>query len=79
MTVGYGLGPELDDTATVLDANVGANLTRLSVGTNYLLNASTQWKTEFRFDQSTGYNFVNESGTARKEAATIGTALVVSF
>jgi hypothetical protein len=79
VTVGYGLGPELDDTGTVLDANVGANLTRLSVGTNYLLNASTQWKTEFRFDQSTGYNFVNESGAARKEAATIGTALVVSF
>lgn len=79
VTVGTGLGPELDDTGAVLDPTVGANLTRLSLGTNYLLNATTQWKTEIRFDQSTGYNFVNESGAARKDSMTIGTALVVSF
>jgi hypothetical protein len=80
--VGYygGLGPELDSTGAVIDPNVGANLTRISLGTNYLLNPTTQWKTEVRLDQSTGNNFANSDGTKFvKENITVGTSFVVAF
>lgn len=79
--LGAGLGPELDSSGALVDqANPkGANLTRLSLGTNYLLNATTQWKTEIRFDQSSGYNFQDESGAFKKNQTTLGTAVVVSF
>jgi hypothetical protein len=63
----------------VVDQNVGANLTRLSLGTNYLVNASTQWKTEIRVDQSTGANFVDSDGNFKNNKTTIGTSVVVSF
>ena len=78
-TAGTGLGPELDSTGTVVDPTVGANLTRLSLGTNYLLNATTQWKTEVRLDQSSGYNFKDEGGAPKRDKTSIGTSLVVSF
>ena len=80
-----GLGPERFasggfefDLDTGL-ATKGANLTRLTVGTNYQVNSSTQWKTEFRLDQSSGYNFVNSDGTFTKEKQSMGTSLVLSF
>lgn len=78
-TAGTGLGPELDETGAIVDPNTGANLTRLSLGTNYLLNPTTQWKTEFRVDQSSGYNFLDADGKYKKEKFTIGTSLVVAF
>lgn len=78
-TAGSGLGPELDSSGAVTDPTVGANLTRLSLGTNYLLNATTQWKSEIRFDQSTGYNFTSENGSPKRDKTTFGTSLVVSF
>ncbi|MCF8168293.1 MAG: DUF3138 family protein [Rhodoferax sp.] len=74
-----GLGPELDSAGVVLDPDKGASLTRLSLGTNYLLNASTQWKTELRLDQSSGYNFADDSGGFSKTKTTLGSALVVKF
>ena len=76
---GTGLGPELDSDGAIVDPTVGANLTRLSLGTNYLLNATTQWKTEIRFDQSSGYNLTDENGAPKRDKTTIGTSLVVSF
>ncbi len=80
---GTGLGPEVgldaDGLHAVLDATKGANLVRLSIGTNYLLNPSTQWKTEVRVDQSTGYNFMDADGAPTKTKTTIGTSLVVAF
>ncbi len=85
-TFGNGLGPERDSTGTViaLDADTGyattgANLTRLSLGTNYQINANTQWKTEYRLDQSTGYNFLMDDGTYSKTKNSLGTSLVLSF
>lgn len=76
---GTGLGPELDSLGLVVDQNVGANLTRISLGTNYLVNPSTQWKTEIRVDQSTGSNFTDQNGAATSSKATIGTSVLVSF
>jgi hypothetical protein len=72
-------GPELDNTGTVIDPSVGANRYALTLGTNYVLNANTQWKAELRTDRSSGYNFVNTDGTATKSKTTLGTSIVVSF
>jgi len=74
-----GVGPELDSSGKVIDVNVGANLTRISLGTNYLVNPSTQWKTEIRVDQSSGANFVDSDGNPKNNKTTIGTSVVVSF
>jgi len=74
-----GLGPELNSGGFVIDPNVGANLTRISLGTNYLVNPSTQWKTEVRVDQSTGSNFLDADGNFKNSKTTIGTSVVVSF
>ena len=78
-TGGTGIGPEMDDTGAITDPNVGASLTRVSLGTNYLLNPTTQWKTEIRMDQSSGNNFLDADGKYKKEKFTIGTSLVVAF
>ena len=78
-TAGTGLGPEMDSAGAIADPTVGANLTRLSLGSHYLLNASTQWKTEIRFDQSSGYNFTDENGAPKRDKLMFGTSLVVSF
>jgi hypothetical protein len=85
---GYGLGPELtDSTGLVYEtdpttglATTGASLTRLTLGTNYQINANTQWKTEYRVDQSSGYNFLDSDGTTYKKSKTgVATSLVLSF
>lgn len=75
-----GLGPVREsDGTTVLDATRGADLTRLTLGTNYQINANTQWKAEYRVDQSTGYNFLDANGIATRQRSRIGTSLVLSF
>ena len=74
-----GLGVEADETGTAIDANVGANLTRVSLGTNYQINANTQWKLEYRLDQSTGYNFKDLEGVFTRTKKFIGTSVVLSF
>ena len=84
----YGLGAENQDSTGMLQdldpttglVTTGANLTRLTVGTNYQINANTQWKTEYRVDQSTGYNFLDSDGvTYKKNKTGIATSLVLSF
>lgn len=75
-----GLGPMRNsDGVTTDDANAGANLTRLTLGTNYQINANAQWKTEYRVDTSTGYNFLDQNGVATRQRTRIGTAFVLSF
>jgi hypothetical protein len=75
-----GYGPELDSEGAIIDPTVGANRYALSLGTNYAVNASTAWKTELRFDRSSGYNFVEADGvTYKQNKTTIGTSIVVSF
>jgi hypothetical protein len=74
-----GLGPELDSTGAVTDPTVGANLTRLTLGTNYQINPNTQWKLEYRLDQSTGYNFLTSDGNPTQSRNAFATALVLSF
>ncbi len=74
-----GLGVELDANGAQIDPNVGANLTRLSLGTNYQINANTQWKMEYRLDQSTGYNFTDLDGVITTTKKFIGTSIVLSF
>ncbi|MEN9438378.1 MAG: hypothetical protein RIR09_3033 [Pseudomonadota bacterium] len=79
-TAANGLGPvRSSDGTTVDDANVGANLTRLTFGTNYQINTNAQWKTEYRLDTSTGYNFLDQNGVATRQRSRIGTAFVLSF
>ena len=61
-------------------ATKGANLMRLTFGTNYQVNSTTQWKTEFRLDQSSGYNFLNTDGvTYSRDKQSLATSLVLSF
>jgi hypothetical protein len=85
-TYGYGLGAEKDSTGAIATdpgtglATTGANLTRISLGTNYRINESTQWKAEYRLDHSSGYNFVGVDGiTPRQEQWLFATSLMVSF
>lgn len=79
-TTANGLGPVRNaDGLNTDDANVGANLTRLTLGTNYQINANAQWKTEYRIDTSTGYNFIDQNGVATRQRSRIGTAFVLSF
>jgi hypothetical protein len=77
----YGLGPKCtDSTGMTCDTDTGANLTRLTFGTNYQINSNTQWKTEYRLDLSDGYNFLDYDGTTyRKDKTTVSTALMLSF
>lgn len=77
-----GLGPVRASDGSVENAaelDNGANLTRLTLGTNYQINANTQWKAEYRIDQSSGYNFVDNNGVATRQRTRLGTALVLSF
>lgn len=72
-------GPELDSTGVANDPSRGANRYALSTGLNYAVNANTQWKTELRFDRSSGYNFLDSNGEYKQNNTTLGTSLVVSF
>ena len=74
-----GFGPELDSTGFAADPDRGVNRYALTLGTNYAVNASTQWKTEVRIDRSSGYNFLTSNGEYKKSNTKFGTALVVSF
>ena len=82
-----GLGPKRTDATGSYDtdadtgyATTGANLARLTFGTNYQINSNTQWKTEYRLDVSDGYNFLDYDGTTyRKDKSTLSTALMLSF
>jgi len=78
-----GLGQRLQSDGATGDVDdsgvaVGANLMRLSLGTNYQINSNTQWKVEYRIDQSTGYNFIVD-GTPTRSKNIIATSLMLSF
>jgi len=85
VAAGTGLGPERTDSSGTfaVDGNglgtSGANLRRLTFGTNYQVNSTTQWKAEYRLDQSSGYNFVNSNGSYSKDKQSMATSLVLSF
>ena len=72
-------GAEQDETGAVVDPNRGTKRSALSLGVNYAINPSTQWKTEVRFDRSSGFNFQNTQGEFKKSNTLFGTSLVVSF
>lgn len=79
-----GLGQEIDANGTsVVDSDgiaVGANLMRLTIGTNYQVNANTQWKVEYLVDTSSGYNFTDiETNRISRQRTRLGTSLVLSF
>ncbi len=76
---GLGIGPERDSTGTIIDNTIGANLTRISLGTNYQINPNTQWKVEYRLDQSSGYNFLNSDGVPSQTRNAFATSFVLSF
>lgn len=64
-----------------LDSNGvdGANLARISLGTNYQITPNAQWKLEYRLDKSTGDNFVDADGVAQSQKRTLATAVVWAF
>jgi hypothetical protein len=76
---GFGIGPERDSAGAVIDSNSGANLTRLTLGTNYQINPNTQWKVEYRLDQSTGYNFLSADSVPTRTRNAFATSFVLSF
>lgn len=78
-----GLGQRLQSDGVTGDVDddgvaIGSNLTRLSLGTNYQINSNTQWKVEYRMDQSSGYNFTVD-GTPTRSKNMIATSLMLSF
>ena len=79
-----GLGQEIDVNGAPVTGSdniaVGANLMRLTVGTNYQINANTQWKLEYLVDTSSGYNFTDiDSGLSTRQRKRLSTAMVLSF
>ena len=74
-------GAELPAEGDAADPSRGTTRYAVTTGVNYAVNANTQWKTELRFDQSSGYNFLSSDAepVRKKGNTTIGTALVVSF
>jgi hypothetical protein len=75
----YSSGAKASGLGLTSDLVNGANLTRVSLGTNYQLNQSTQWKLEYRYDKSSGDLFIDNQGVAQSSKNTVATALVVSF
>jgi hypothetical protein len=76
---GLGIGRERDSAGNPIDDHIGANLTRITLGTNYQINPNTQWKVEYRLDQSTGYNFLNSDGVPSQTRNAFATSFVLSF
>ena len=72
-------GPELDAAGAPIDVNRGTTRSALSLGLNYAVNPSTQWKNELRLDRSSGFNFLDANGQPTKSNTSVGTAIVVSF
>jgi len=72
-------GPELDNAGLPIDPTRGANRYALTTGINFAVNDNTQWKTELRFDRSSGFNFLNSNGIYKRGNTTLSTGVVVSF
>lgn len=67
-------------TAWVDGCDKGANRYALAVGLNYLFNANTTLKTEYRYDRANPPVFLNaKDGNYRKANSLLGASVVVSF
>jgi len=78
-TCSFGTGAASSGFGPTADPSVGANLTRVSLGTNYQLNPTTQWKLEYRMDQSTANKFMDSNGVSQQNKSTLATSVVVAF
>ena len=79
-----GIGPDatLGCTPTTLvdGCDKGANRYALAVGVNYLFNANTTLKAEYRLDRASQPVFFDvKSGEFRKSNSLLGASVVVSF
>ncbi|ALT77030.1 DUF3138 family protein [Paucibacter sp. KCTC 42545] len=79
--LGRGYGFAWDDANPDPEvASKGANRYELSLGFNYLFNANTTFKFEYRFDGSDRAVFMDQStGNWRKNNHLLGTSMVVNF
>ena len=63
-----------------IDSNKGVNRYALSAGFNYLINPSTTWKMELRYDGANGAVFRDaRDGSYKKNNVLLGSSVVVSF
>ena len=63
-----------------IDPNRGVNRYALSAGFNYLINPTTTWKMELRYDAANGAVFRDvRDGSYKKNNVLLGTSVVVSF
>jgi hypothetical protein len=79
---GFGPTPQdaFDYATGVTSSLRGVNRYALSTGFNYLVNPSTTWKMELRFDGASGPVFLNvKDGSYKKSNTLLGSSVVVSF
>ena len=63
-----------------VDINRGVNRYALSTGFNYLINPTTTWKAELRYDGASGAVFRDvRDGSYKKSNVLLGTSVVVTF
>ncbi|MBS0449160.1 MAG: DUF3138 family protein [Proteobacteria bacterium] len=79
-----GIGPNANlgcvTAATAPDCSNGANRYAIAVGFNYLLNANTTIKAEYRYDGASKPVFIDlRDNTYRRNNHLLGTTVVVSF
>lgn len=73
------LAPESNEWEPI-DGNRGVNRYALSAGFNYLLNPTTTWKMELRYDGANGAVFRDvRDGSYKKNNVLLGTSVVVTF
>ena len=80
---GFGPGMQFFDdgagSAQWEPTGKGVNRTALSIGFNYLFNANTTFKGEYRLDRASAPAFLYTDGNYRKSNSVFGAAVVVSF
>ena len=78
-----GIGPDGNlgcSTALVDGCDKGANRYALAIGANYLLNANTTIKAEYRLDRATQPVFLDvKSDSYRKSNQLLGASVIVSY
>ena len=80
---GFGPGMQFVDdgagSAQWEPTGKGVNRSALAVGFNYLFNANTTFKGEYRLDRASAPAFLYNDGNYRKNNSVLGLGLVVSF